>query len=376
MAMTVDFRCDKCGKLLSVEAQPGSETKCPHCNKTITVPAGLASLPRPNVPPDAQPAGSPAEPAADGQEPEQDEPEAMVAVMSRLMPFVISAFFHVGLALVFALVTLVSIEQRKPRDIAVPESPPDKKEAQQYSQRDVDIHRKRTQSASMIRHRARTPHPVRGDRGKRDPRLAIAQGPASGAGRKWSNRYGGGGLGNGSFFQLGGGGSPVHHYVYVIDRSGSMTGTLDEVRKEMMNSIGRLGPLQDFHVVFFNEGAKPVENPPGRLVRANRENKRDLARFLKSIIAMGQTDPIPALKRAFAVLRQANAKPGKRIYLLTDGDFPDNDAVLAAVRRLNASKSVQIYTFLFQFKGKRMVDLMQTIAKENNGHFKLIDPDV
>ena len=53
--MTVDFRCEKCGKLLSVDAAEGSSVRCPHCNKKVQVPAALAALPRPQVPPGSPP---------------------------------------------------------------------------------------------------------------------------------------------------------------------------------------------------------------------------------------------------------------------------------------------------------------------------------
>ena len=56
--MNVDFRCEHCGKLLSVQGKTGDEVRCPHCMKMTAVPAGLASLPRPRV----GPAGGPGAP--------------------------------------------------------------------------------------------------------------------------------------------------------------------------------------------------------------------------------------------------------------------------------------------------------------------------
>jgi hypothetical protein len=170
-------------------------------------------------------------------------------------------------------------------------------------------------------------------------------------------------------------GADVHHFVYVIDRSGSMTAIFDDVRSELVKAIAALGPMQNFHVVFISEGPEPAENPPGRLVRASRENKRKLVKFLQTVVAKGRTDPIPALRRAFAVLRQPNAEPGKRIYLLTDGGFPDPDAVLKTVRALNAAKKVEIYPVLFNSRNEGVVKLMRTIAKENGGRFRRIASD-
>ena len=51
--MATEFRCEKCGKLLSLDTEPGETVKCPHCKKKVVVPVVLASLPRPQVKPDA-----------------------------------------------------------------------------------------------------------------------------------------------------------------------------------------------------------------------------------------------------------------------------------------------------------------------------------
>ena len=55
------------------------------------------------------------------------------------------------------------------------------------------------------------------------------------------------------------------------------------------------------------------------------ENKKKANDWLNQILAGGSTDPIPGIVLAF---RQ---RP-RLIYLLTDGDFPDNDKVLSKFR--------------------------------------------
>ena len=98
----------------------------------------------------------------------------------------------------------------------------------------------------------------------------------------------------------------------------------------------------------------------------------------RRINPQGQTDPVPALQRAFNVLSRANTSKGRRgklVYLLTDGDFPDNKAVLAAVRKENTKKDVHINTYLYGYKGKQVVDVMQKIASENGGRYKHVSSD-
>ena len=55
----------------------------------------------------------------------------------------------------------------------------------------------------------------------------------------------------------------AHHVVYVIDRSGSMLDTLDQVKRELLRSISRLEDTQTFHVIFFGRGP-PQEGPPSQ----------------------------------------------------------------------------------------------------------------
>ena len=175
-----------------------------------------------------------------------------------------------------------------------------------------------------------------------------------------------------SFFGQGGN---AHHVCYVVDRSGSMVDSFDSVRREMLLSIGRLEPVQDFHVILFAEGP-PVENKPGRLVTATARHKQEAARFLESVRADGTNDPIPALERAFEILSKADPdRPGKLIYLLTDGNFPDNAAVVNFIRKRNRRKDVKIHTCLLGACPTEAVTVMTDIAAENGGRYKNVEAD-
>ena len=172
-----------------------------------------------------------------------------------------------------------------------------------------------------------------------------------------------------------GSGSRADHLCYVVDRSGSMIDTFDAVRTEMLVSIARLRSSQDFHIILFAEG-NPKELMHRRLVPATDRYKEDVATFLETIRAEGKTDPIPALLRAFDVLAQADpSKPGKVIYLLTDGVFPDNQAVLKAIRARNADKGVIIHTFLYGNKPPEAEKVMKDIAAENGGKYKFVSTE-
>jgi hypothetical protein len=193
---------------------------------------------------------------------------------------------------------------------------------------------------------------------------------------------GGGSGGDGFGFTSGGGGTAArfmgipgsaYHIVYVTDRSGSMLDSLDDVKAEIIRSISRLQPVQTFHIIFFASG-KPIETEPKTLIYANEASKRQALVSLRKVVAEGQTDPMPALRRAFEVLAQApNKNRGKLIYLLTDGEFPDNDEVLKQLRVLNKDKAVCINTVLYKHRSESSVAVLEAIAKENRGVFKFIE---
>ncbi|MBI5725577.1 MAG: VWA domain-containing protein [Planctomycetes bacterium] len=163
--------------------------------------------------------------------------------------------------------------------------------------------------------------------------------------------------------------------VFVMDRSGSMIQTFDYLRKEMLDSIGKLKEAQNFHVIFYAMG-RPLENPPKQLVAADKQNKAAAAEFLKGVTPEGQTDPVPALARAFDVLK-GSKNPNKVIYLLSDGLFPDNNAVqkLIADRNPAGENQIAIHTILYGERPKEAEEFMRKIAADNKGRYKFVNPD-
>ena len=155
--------------------------------------------------------------------------------------------------------------------------------------------------------------------------------------------------------------------VYVIDHSGSMVDALPMVQREVITSLGRLRANQDFHVIFYN--GQPSECPPGRLTPATDANKDRAWRFVETIRARGLGNPVPALERAFAVLRKADDGSQKSLHFLSDGGFPDNNEVLSAVSRLNSDGRVKINTYLCGESPPVAVAIMKRIARENNGRY-------
>jgi hypothetical protein len=166
--------------------------------------------------------------------------------------------------------------------------------------------------------------------------------------------------GHGGFFAVGGDEERSSKIAYVVDRSGSMTDSIDFVKYELKRSISELTDLYEFHVIFYSSGPA-VENPPRRLVNATERNKDMAYSFVDDIIPFGETDPSKALERAFATHPEV-------IYLLTDGEF--DQSIVDLVRRLNADKKVTIHTICFLYRSGERV--LQQIASENGGNYRFV----
>ncbi len=156
----------------------------------------------------------------------------------------------------------------------------------------------------------------------------------------------------------------AYRVVYVVDVSASLMIYIDDIVREMRDSIRGLIPTQKFHIVL----ARPrqvEELPPRRLVPAIARYKKEADTFLATIDRIpkpGKADPIEAMRRAFAV------EPDL-IYLLSDGDYADiEDLLEAELQRLNARKEVCITAIGFhppRPEGGKP-ELLQRIAQWNN----------
>jgi len=148
--------------------------------------------------------------------------------------------------------------------------------------------------------------------------------------------------------------------VYLVDRSGSMTDSLDYVKYELKVRIAELPESCLFHVIFFSSGP-PVEMPTRRLVPATERNKRLALEFIDGVVAAGETDPSEGFDRAFA------ARP-RAVYFLTDGEF--DKAVIDQVDRLNEGDKVTVHTIGFLYRPNEAA--LRTIADRNGGEYTFV----
>ena len=159
-------------------------------------------------------------------------------------------------------------------------------------------------------------------------------------------------------------GGNAHTVVFVCDASGSMINTFSSLKAELVKAVMGLKPIQSFNIIFFqDERAAALDQ--GLLV-ANPSNKDKALKWLDTITTTGTTNPIPGIEMAF------RSRP-QLVYLLTDADFPDNNAVKNAIQRLNNGRQTRINTITFvqgddsSDASQSFVDLMTQIAKDNGG---------
>ncbi len=167
--------------------------------------------------------------------------------------------------------------------------------------------------------------------------------------------------------------------IYIVDRSGSMTDSIDYVKFELKRSIARLTDDKTFHVIFYSSGP-PLEMPTTRhakawtddsgakhvrtesmLPKATVAAKARAYRFIDGVIPQGETDPSKAFQRAFEL------KPGV-VFLLTDGEF--DRAIAGLVKRLNPGAKVPVHTIGFLYRTGEPI--LKKIAAQNGGEYRFV----
>ena len=392
--MAVEFRCEHCDAMLSADAQAGVEVECPECGQASVVPAGLASLPHPQVPGEEsadlgdadspQPQADPpaetyddedGDPEGHGEEEEEEElgePSPTMEWLAQSVPWLISVFLMATVMLILLFINILVFLPGLQEAVIVPDANMSEdpgsasttaQSADNQQSTDRPVNRLSEAESSQVSTSRTQSNAV--------PLFGSGAGGAAGG-------FGTGGGGGGMRGKFLGSGGNAHHIVFVIDRSGSMRRSFDRLRLEMLKSIGTLDPIQDFHVIFFSEerGTPPPEKQPNRLTPATEQYQIEVANFLDGVRARGGTVAAPAVERAFAVLERADpAKPGKVIRVLSDGVLADWPDPLNTANRLNTDQTVFINTFFYSSDNDAAAEqMLRQLAEENGGRFRHVNP--
>jgi hypothetical protein len=171
-------------------------------------------------------------------------------------------------------------------------------------------------------------------------------GTGSGAGQG-----GGGGIGRGFGTGSGIGKAGVwnvratgQNFAYVVDFSGSITVAVDDLKRELKRSIGKLTPEQAFAVfIFYGSGDERREHLKTeafapKLQPATPEAKREFFAWIDPKPPLGSTEPLAAMKRALALRPDA-------VFFFSDGYF--DDKVVDEVAKANKKLRAQIHCLVF-----------------------------
>ncbi|HET6248447.1 MAG TPA: hypothetical protein VFE47_12165 [Tepidisphaeraceae bacterium] len=157
--------------------------------------------------------------------------------------------------------------------------------------------------------------------------------------------------------------------VFLCDTSGSMINKMAVLRDQVEKALPVLTPHQLFGIIFFQDTDSDMRNE--KLLPATPENLRKAESRFEGFTPLGPMNPIPGIEAAFKLEPQV-------IYLVTDGDFPDNEAVLKIIRKLDKDKKVKVYTIAFVGKDDTDTDfiaLLKIIADETGGKYKRVNAD-
>jgi hypothetical protein len=153
--------------------------------------------------------------------------------------------------------------------------------------------------------------------------------------------------------------------IFVCDASGSMIGKMTSLKAELAKAVEGLDAHQEFNLIFFQDQTA-LTLARDHLTPANREGKTEALRFLDDVTTSSTSDPVRALRKAF------EQRPDL-VYLVTDGDFPDNRLVRSEIWRLNRELGARVDTIAFvneRDTDTEFLPALKAIARENRGCFR------
>lgn len=170
-----------------------------------------------------------------------------------------------------------------------------------------------------------------------------------------------GGAGAASFFGVEARGS---RFAYIVDVSGSMADQrIEALKRELLASVLALDEQAQFTIVVYNSQAFSLTE--SRWWTADEPAKNRIRQQISVLQATGGTDPLPAFQSIFALKPRPDA-----IYFMTDGEFANNDEVIATIARLNdtGSRPTPIHCITFIEEGA--AEVMQKIARRSRGTYR------
>lgn len=121
---------------------------------------------------------------------------------------------------------------------------------------------------------------------------------------------------------------PAREMIFVIDNSGSMSGSsMDAAKQSLLHALGTLRPQDTFNVIRFDDTLTQLFDRP---MHANAEQVALARKFTAWLDASGGTEMLPALQAALVDADPAG-KGVRQIIFLTDGDLSNEADMMAEI---------------------------------------------
>jgi Ca-activated chloride channel family protein len=152
--------------------------------------------------------------------------------------------------------------------------------------------------------------------------------------------------------------------IFVIDRSGSMSGRPIEKAKETMRlCIEQMNPRDSFNLLSFSGGTgkcfdKPVENTP--------DNRAAAQQYLADLTGSGGTEMMPAIMEALA--SPADPNRVRIVCFMTDGEIGNDFEIIDAVKKNSGTARV----FAFGIGNSVNHFLLDGIARAGRGEVEYV----
>jgi Ca-activated chloride channel family protein len=132
--------------------------------------------------------------------------------------------------------------------------------------------------------------------------------------------------------------SPPREIVFVIDNSGSMSGTsIEQAKASLLFALGRLKPNDRFNVIRFDHTMEAVFRDT---VAADTENLDRARRFVSAIQASGGTEMVPPMKAALTDRRGDGSQYLRQVVFLTDGEIGNEQELFDAIAAMRGRSRV------------------------------------
>ncbi len=132
--------------------------------------------------------------------------------------------------------------------------------------------------------------------------------------------------------------TPPREIVFVIDNSGSMSGTsIAQAKASLLFALGRLKPSDRFNVIRFDH---TMEALFGDTIAAGAENIARANRFVSAIQASGGTEMVPPMKAALTDRRGVSSPYLRQVVFLTDGEIGNEQELFDTIAAMRGRSRV------------------------------------